>query len=34
MLNELAKKQLAEFYKKGKLERSIKHLLKHTQLQV
>jgi hypothetical protein len=30
MLNELVKKQLAEFYKKGKLQRSIKH----TQLQV
>jgi hypothetical protein len=34
MLNELVKKQLAEFYKKGKLQRSIKHLPKHTQLQV
>jgi hypothetical protein len=34
MLNELVNKQLAEFYKKGKLQRSIKHLPKHTHLQV
>ena len=34
MLNELAKKHLAEFYKKGKLQRSIKHLPKHAHLQV